>query len=104
MNRSRIITVLAVAIVLGVLTSSFVYRQMKRTTAPPVVPTGQIVVAAVRLPLGTPLDPSQLRLIPWPAGSPVVGMFTRIEDCANRVLTTSVIENEPILEGKLGNT
>jgi pilus assembly protein CpaB len=101
MNRSRIITVLAIAIVLGVLTSSFVYRQMKRTVVVPTAPTGQIVVAAVRLPLGTPLDASQLRLIPWPAGSPVVGMFTRIEDCVNRVLTTSVIENEPILEGKL---
>jgi pilus assembly protein CpaB len=53
------------------------------------------------MPLGTRLDSNNLRLIPWPEGDPVAGMFTRIEDCTNRALITAVAENEPILEPKL---
>jgi pilus assembly protein CpaB len=39
--------------------------------------------------------------MPWPAGEPVAGKFTRIEDCENRALLTPVAENELILESKL---
>jgi pilus assembly protein CpaB len=58
-------------------------------------------VAAAPLQLGTRLDSSKLRTIPWPAGQPVLGMFTRVEDCTHRALITGVAENEPILESKL---
>jgi pilus assembly protein CpaB len=61
------------------------------------------VVAAEPLRLGTRLDPSKLRLIPWPAAEPVAGMFTRMEDCSNRALLTPVAANEPILESKLAS-
>jgi pilus assembly protein CpaB len=60
-----------------------------------------IVVAAEALPLGMRLDANSLRLISWPADEPVNGMFTRVEDCANRALITPVAANELILEGKL---
>ncbi|MGH9704307.1 MAG: Flp pilus assembly protein CpaB [Candidatus Acidiferrales bacterium] len=105
MNRSRIIIAMAVAIVLGLIVSSIVYRALNRTViqtvAAPTIPHIDIVVAASRLPLGWRLQPSQLRVIQWPGTNPLPGSFSRIEDCAGRALIAPTVENEPILEGKL---
>jgi pilus assembly protein CpaB len=102
MNRNRLIIGLVFAIVLAFFLSAFVYRQFKQVSAaPPVVQMQHIVVAAAPLQLGTRLDSAKLRTIPWPAGQPVRGMFTRVEDCTHRALITGVAENEPILESKL---
>ncbi|MFY9532093.1 MAG: Flp pilus assembly protein CpaB [Candidatus Acidiferrales bacterium] len=103
MNRNRLIIGLAIAIVIAFLLSDFVYREFKRASAPKAITTQHIVVAATPLQLGTRLSSNNLRLIPWPSGEPVAGMFTRMEDCANRALITSVAENEPILESKLAS-
>jgi pilus assembly protein CpaB len=102
MNRNRLMIGLAFAIVLAFFLSAFVYREFKQVSAaPPVVQMQHIVVAAAPLQLGTRLNSAELRTIPWPAGQPVLGMFTRVEDCTHRALITAVAENEPILESKL---
>jgi pilus assembly protein CpaB len=103
MNQNRMILGLAVAIVLAFLLSSFVYKQFKQASSVKPVVTQRIVVAAVPLQLGTRVDANNLRLIPWPADEPVAGMFTRIEDCANRALITPVAANELILDSKLAS-
>ena len=104
MNRNRLIVGLAFAILIGFLLSAFVYRTFKQMSAvKPVAVQGHIVVAARPIQLGARLDSNSLRLIPWPSGEPVPGMFTRIEDCLGRALITPVAENEPILEGKLAS-
>ncbi len=103
MNSSRLLGVV-VAIVLGIFASMFVYRQFQQASAvKPAVVMQRIVVAAQPLKLGTRLDASNVRTIPWPQGQPVAGMFTKIEDVANRALITSVAENEPILDTKLAS-
>lgn len=103
MNSNRLLGAV-VAIVLGIFASMFVYRKFQQASAPrPVVTMQRIVVAAEPLKLGTRLDASNVRTIPWPQGQPVVGMFTKIEDVANRALITSVAENEPILDSKLAS-
>jgi len=104
MNRNRMLVGLIVAIVVGLFLSTYVYRAFKNATALKPMITQHIVVAAVPLQLGTRVDANNLRLIPWPSNEPVSGMFTRIEDCANRALITPVAENEPILESKLAAT
>src|SRR5712692_3618747 len=101
MNRNRMILGLAVAIAIAFLLSTFVYRQFKQATIVKPLVTQHIVVAAMPLQLGTRVGSNNLRLIPWPAGEPVSGMFTRIEDCENRALITPVAENELVLENKL---
>ncbi len=101
MNRNRLIVGVVVAVLIGFLTAVFVYRQFKQAGVVKPVVTQHIVVAALPLQLGTRLDAAKLREIPWPASDPVLGMFTRIQDCENRALITTVAENEPILEGKL---
>jgi pilus assembly protein CpaB len=102
MNRNRLMIGLVFAVVLAFFLSAFVYREFKRVaSAPPPVQMQHIVVAAGPLALGTRLDASKLRTIPWPSGTPVRGMFTRVQDCTNRALITDVAENEPILDSKL---
>jgi len=104
MNRNRMLMGLAFAVVVAVILSSFVYRAFQNASAVKPVTMQHIVVASQPLQLGTRVDSSNLRLIPWPSSEPVSGMFTRIEDCANRALITPVAENEPILESKLAST
>ena len=103
MNRNRMLIGLAVAVVVGLLLSTYVYRAFKNASAVKPIIAQHIVVAAIPLQLGTRVDANNLRLIPWPSDEPVSGMFTRIEDCANRALITPVAENEPILESKLAS-
>jgi pilus assembly protein CpaB len=103
MNRNRLVIGLFLAVVLALLLATFVYREFNKLASRPVVgATQQIVVASQTLPLGTRLDSSNLRTMPWPANSPVpAGMFVKPEDCIGRALITTVTENEPILDGKL---
>lgn len=101
MNRNRLIIGIAGALLVAALVSTFVYRQYKLTAGKPAAPTQYIVVANMPLQLGTRVDAANLKLIPWPEGEPVAGMFTKVQDCAGRALITPVAENEPILEGKL---
>lgn len=100
--RNRMLIAGAIAIAVGLAASSFVYNQMRQvTTAAKLPETGKVVVAAVEIPLGTRLEANHLREISWPGGEPVAGMFTRAEDCVGRALITPVVQNEPILDGKL---
>ena len=103
MNRNRMLIGLAIAVAVALLMSTYVYRAFKNASAVKPVITQHIVVAAIPLQVGTRVDSNNLRLIPWPSGEPVSGMFTRIEDCANRAVITPVAENEPILESKLAS-
>src|SRR6202167_391125 len=104
MNRNRMLIGLGIAIVVALFLSTFVYRAFQSASAIKPITTEHIVVAAQPLQVGTRVDANNLRLIPWPSGEPVAGMFTRIADCANRAVITPLAENEPILENKLAAT
>src|SRR6266566_1563176 len=101
MNTNRLLIGLVIALVIAFLLSSFVYKQFQKASIVAPTSTQNLVVAAVPLPLGTRLDASNLRTIQWPANQQVPGMFSRIEDVANRAIITPLAQNEPILEAKL---
>lgn len=101
MNRNRLIIGVVGALVIAIVASSLVYREYEKASATKPTVTQYIVVANEPLQLGTRLDNSNLKLIPWPADKPVPGMFTKIQDCTDRALITNVVENEPILDSKL---
>ena len=101
MNQNRILLGLGLAVILALFLSTYVYRQFKQAINNKPAATQHIVVAATSIPLGTRVDAHNLKLIPWPSDEPVKGMFTRIEDCANRALITPVAANELILDSKL---
>src|SRR5215475_9752080 len=101
MNTNRLLIGLVVAIVVAFLLSSFVYKQFQKASIVKPADTQPLVVASVSLPLGARLDATNLKVIQWPANQQLAGMFTRIEDCANRAVITPLAANEPVLEGKL---
>jgi pilus assembly protein CpaB len=101
MNWRRVGSGLAISVIIGLLAGGYVFTQFKKMAEAKSMPTVQVVVSSKPLPLGTRLQSSDLRLVTWPAAQPVQGMFTRIEDCTNRAVITSLVENEPLLEGKL---
>src|SRR5580700_3223541 len=102
MNRNRLLIGVLIAVVLAFITSTYVYKKFQQASfVKPAPVTQTIVVAAEPMPLGTRLDASKLRQIPWPAGEPVQGMFTKTDECVNRAQIKPVAENEPILEAKL---
>lgn len=101
MNKNRISIGLAAALVVGILASRFVYREMRVASTPKTVQTVRVVIASIPLKLGTRLQANQLTTIDWPSSSPMAGSFSRTEDCVGRALLTNVAPNEPILEPKL---
>jgi pilus assembly protein CpaB len=101
MNRNRALIALVVAIVIAVIASRFVYRQIQQASVVKPMPVSHVVVASRPLALGTPLTAQDLALITWPQDTPMAGSFTRIQDCIGRSVITPMSKNEPILEAKL---
>jgi pilus assembly protein CpaB len=105
MNRNnRTAIVLAIAVVVAALASFGVYRAIQQ------MPVRQVevrslyqVVAASDLPMGTLVTKDQVKLVAWPASSPVSKGFTTIESVVNRGLIDSVAANEPLTETKLAS-
>jgi pilus assembly protein CpaB len=61
------------------------------------------VVAASDLAMGTLINKDHVKLVAWPASSPVPQGFTTIEAVLNRGLVESVVTNEPLTESKLAS-
>jgi pilus assembly protein CpaB len=103
MNRNtRVLIVLGIAVVTAALASFGVYLAVTRR--PPVeieIASVHAVVAAKSLEMGVSLTTEHVKLVPWPAKTPVPGMFGKTEDVINRGLVSAVSENEPITESKL---
>jgi len=103
MNRhSRTLIVLTLSIVVASAATFIVYGAVQRIPVREVeVKSYHVAVAVKALPIGTMLSPSDVKLVPWPASSPVAGGYSAIEEVANRGLIASVAENEPLTASKL---
>ena len=103
MNRStRTFIVLVVAIGAAAAASFGVYRAISSIPERRVeIATKHAVVAAVQLPLGRLLTRESVKLVPWPAGTPLEGGFDNIDAVLDRGVITNVALNEPITELKL---
>jgi pilus assembly protein CpaB len=101
-RQVRTLIVLSVAIVAAALASFGVYRAVsqlpQRGTQ---IALKKAVVAATAMPVGTLVTRESVKLIDWPANSPLEGGFSKIEDVIDRGLVTPVVENEPLSENKL---
>lgn len=103
MNRqTRTFIVVAIAVVAATVASYGTYRALSRIPQRPVeMPTKKAVVAAKQMPLGTLITRDAVKLVDWPAQTPIQGGFSTIDEVVDRGLITSVTENEPIYENKL---
>ena len=103
MNRNRMLLGLGVALVVALLASNYVYRQLQRVQPGSVKATKQVqvVVASNPLKIGQRLAAGDVTLISWPEGMQPAGSFTRVEDCVGRAVLVPMVQNEVILDQEL---
>ena len=101
-RRNRTLLVLMAAVVLASAASYLVYRTVASMPVRTVeVATVHVAVAAQNLPLGTRLAKEHIKIIGWPADSPVQGSFSSVDAIVGRGLIQSVSANEPLTESRM---
>jgi pilus assembly protein CpaB len=101
-RRNRTLLVLLVAVGLASLATYGVFRTIRSIPVREVeVATKFVVVAAENLPLGTRLEKAQVKLVGWPAATPVEGSFASVDDIVGRGVIQPVQANELLTENKL---
>ena len=101
-RRTRTLIVLGAALSLAALASFMVFRAIQKMPVRQVeVATMHVAVATQSLPTGTMLAKDQVKIVGWPAASPVPGSFATVEQIVGRGLIQPVLANEPITESKL---
>lgn len=103
MNRStRTTIVVLIAVGVAALASFGVFRAIQNMPVREVeVRSVHQVVAVRELPVGALVTKDDVKLVPWPASSPVEKGFSTIEAVVNRGLVDGVVANEPLTENKL---
>jgi pilus assembly protein CpaB len=98
MKNPRAIAMLVLSVIIGLVATVFAsgwVAQQGRAAS------NKVVVAAMDIDLGSRLNPQQLKTIDWPSGSLPNGAITDPQTLQDRVVKTSVLRGEPILEAKL---
>lgn len=100
----RFLTVLAVSLVFALVVSSVFYQMTARSSsggssAPP--EEVDVVVAARPLGVGVMIKTDDLKLVKYPVKAVPKGGFTKVEDVLERPVTSNVLLDEPVLEGRL---
>lgn len=104
MNKTRIIVVVVIAILLALLASMGIYRYLSekgRLAEDARLQTVGIVVAMVDLPVGAQINANQVALTSWPRDLNPVGSFVTLEPVVGRVARRDFLRGEPIVESKL---
>lgn len=98
MKNTRALAMLALSLLIGGLALTMAVRWMKERSS---VTTTDVVVAAKDIQLGTQLSPDMIKVVHWPAQSKPAGAFNNPTALPGRVLNSSVVGGEPIVEAKL---
>lgn len=101
-RRNRTLLVLVAALSLAAVASFAVYRAITRMPVRQVeVASVYVAVASQPLSTGTRITKDQVKLVGWPASSPVPGSISNVDDVVGRGLIQPVLANEPLTESKL---
>src|SRR5262245_10019886 len=100
MNRTRMLMLASVALVLSVVVTFLTYRLLRQRLQPPDEMT-TIVVATQRVALGSRLTVQDVRVAPWPKAAIVQGSAQDPAVFVGRGVIQPIEANEPILESKL---
>jgi pilus assembly protein CpaB len=101
-RQTRTLIVVGLAIVTAGLASFAVYEVLSRMPVRQVeIATRSAVVATKAMPVGTRLTQDDVKVVPWPAKTPISGGFTDAKEVVDRGLVAAVVENEPISDSKL---
>lgn len=97
--QRRLLAVLVLSSVAGLLVSFFVYRVIAGIAGE--ARAEKIVVAAVTMRLAETVTKQHVRLVPWPKQSIPAGALRSLEEADGRVVRSSIVAGEPLLEAKL---
>ncbi|MGM8062042.1 Flp pilus assembly protein CpaB [Vogesella indigofera] len=89
---------IVVSVIVGLVAVVMASQWINKQTS---VSAQKVVIAAVDVDLGSKLTPEMLRLVDWPSGSIPDGAIVDPLTLDGRVLKTSVLRGEAILESKL---
>jgi pilus assembly protein CpaB len=88
----------AVSVVMGLAAVVLAARWLGEQAS---LATNKVVVAARDIQLGSPLTPDMVRSVDWPSSSLPDGAIRDEKELDSRVVKTSLLRGEPILETKL---
>jgi pilus assembly protein CpaB len=100
--RRRLVLVLVLASVVGLLASTLVYRVLSEIASnarPERAET--IVVASVNIGMAETITSQHVRLVAWPKASIPSGAVRSLPEAEGRVVRSSIVAGEPLLDGKL---
>ena len=101
-RTNRTLLVFLLSVVVAGVASFFVYRAVQSIPVREVeVKSYYVAVAAKSLPVGTLLTSNDVKLVAWPASSPVAGGYSTAEEVVNRGVIVPVAENEPLTASKV---
>jgi pilus assembly protein CpaB len=101
-------TILLIAIVVGALSAAWVYRSLRskeraieaaRQAAAGA--TVDLVVASETLPIGTRIEPNQVRIGRWPVDVEPEGAMRKPEEVIGQIAKISIDKNQPITRNNL---
>ncbi len=108
MEKYKPVILLGAGIIVALITSIITYNWLQKKgevkDESSVLKTQKIAVAAVDIPWGKALKKEMIKFAPFLKESLPEGYFFNASSLEGRVLLTSLMENEPIIESKLAPT
>jgi len=98
MKNTRTWLVLIVAVLSGLVAVVLASRWLTQQSSQGIA---RIAVANSDISLGQRISPELIKLVDWPAGSTPPGSFNELVKLEGRVLKTSLLRGEPVLDAKL---
>ena len=99
--RRRFLLILICASVIGFLASFLVYRVVSQAASARSDESESIVVATVDLGLADTVTSQHIKLVSWPKASVPPGALRTTAEAEGRVVRSSVVAGEPLIDGKL---
>ena len=100
----RFLTVLGVSLLFALVISSIFYQMTARANPQKKAEqteTKDVVVAARPLGVGVTVKPADIKLAKVPGGAFPKGAFAKPEEVIDRPVTSPILQDEPLLEGRL---
>jgi pilus assembly protein CpaB len=101
-------SILFLAVVLGALCAAMVYRyvrtqrdELERARRAAGGATVELLVANTGISAGSRIEPSQVRLIPWPVDVKPEGALTDVTAVEGGIARTTIEKNQPVLEANV---
>ena len=101
MNRTRLLFIGVLALALGGLLSTFVYKTLQARTAPPKGPGVEVAIAANDIPVGARIEDKDLKLVSFPSEDLPAGVFHSKSKLIGRGAILPISRGEFILTNKV---